>query len=311
VILIVSFTDNEHVRQVTEKLTADHAVIDVAWFPSRMQLTAYAGRGVDAHFLDLPDGRRVALEEVSAVWYRRIRAMTVDPALTDGTARLFAWSESNEALLGVWYSLDAFWMNPPLADEKALRKVYQLRLAREAGLSIPETLVTNRPAEARAFVEHHGLDRVIRKAFRNIPQAPRQTALVGEPEIALIDTVRFAPTIFQKFVPAELDLRVTVVDGEVFATSIDSDEDYQVDYRSGITTAKVRPYRLPGDVEERLLHLMDRMDLKFGAVDFRVTPDGEHVFLEVNPAGEFLFISQRTGQPIPEAIAAALQRHAR
>ena len=92
-ILIVSFADNEHVRQVTEKLTADYAVIDVAWFPSQMQLTAYAGRGVDAHFLDLPDGRRVALEKVGAVWHRRIWAMTVDPALTDETARLFAWSE--------------------------------------------------------------------------------------------------------------------------------------------------------------------------------------------------------------------------
>lgn len=30
---------------------------------------------------------------------------------------------------------------------------------------------------------------------------------------------------------------------------------------------------------------------------------------EINPAGEYLFISQRTGLPIPEAIAASLQRH--
>jgi hypothetical protein len=31
--------------------------------------------------------------------------------------------------------------------------------------------------------------------------------------------------------------------------------------------------------------------------------------LEVNPAGEYLFISKRTGQPIPAAIAASLERH--
>jgi hypothetical protein len=41
----------------------------------------------------------------------------------------------------------------------------------------------------------------------------------------------------------------------------------------------------------------------------RLTPEGEYVFLEINPAGEYLFISRRTGLPIPEAIASALERH--
>ena len=54
---------------------------------------------------------------------------------------------------------------------------------------------------------------------------------------------------------------------------------------------------------------MRRLELQYGAVDFRVTPDGEHVFLEVNPAGEYLFIADRTDLPIAQAIAAALERH--
>jgi hypothetical protein len=55
---------------------------------------------------------------------------------------------------------------------------------------------------------------------------------------------------------------------------------------------------------------MARLGLIFGAVDFRVTPEGEHVFFEVNPAGEYLFVVDRTTLPIPQAIAAALERHA-
>lgn len=309
-ILIVSFEDNEHVRQVTRHLTMDHAIIDVAWFPSRMRLSAYAGAAKDDLIFHLPGGRRIALDDVGAVWYRRIRSMAIEPALTDQTARLFAWSESNEALLGVWYAMDCFWMNPPTADEVALRKVFQLRIARKVGLSVPETLVTNGPEEARAFVEHHGIGQVIRKAFRNIPQAPRETILVEKSELEMIDCVRFAPVIFQKYVPVDLDLRVTVIDGEIFAASIASDEHHKVDYRSGLSTARVQRYTLPDEVETSLRALMTEMKLKFGAVDFRVTPDGEHVFLEINPAGEFLFISERTGQPIPAAIAAALERHA-
>ena len=165
-ILIVSFEDNEHVRQVTQHLSARHEIVDVAWFPSRMQLNAYAGEALDDLFFKLPSGRRIALNHVGAVWYRRIRSMSIDPVLTDQTAKLFAWSESNEALLGVWYAMDCFWMNPPAADEVALRKVYQLRVARKVGLSVPETLITNAPEEARAFIEQHGPGKVIRKAFR-------------------------------------------------------------------------------------------------------------------------------------------------
>ena len=309
-ILIVSFEENEHVRKVTAHLKSDYEIVDMAWFPSRLRMHAYAGDEQDALFFDLPSGRRLALDEVGAVWNRRIKSFTLDPSITDDTGKLFAWSECNEAMQGLWYALDCFWMNPPSADEIALKKVVQHRIAHRLGLAIPETLVTNGPDEARAFIEKHAGTGIVRKAFRNIPQAPRETLMVGPEEIALIDSVQFAPVIFQQYIPADLDLRITVVDGEIFATSFKSDPRYQVDYRCGIGSAQVAPYVLPDDVSDKLLKLMDEFHLKFGAVDFRVTPEGEHVFLEVNPAGEYLYASERTKQPIPQAIAAALERNA-
>ncbi len=68
---------------------------------------------------------------------------------------------------------------------------------------------------------------------------------------------------------------------------------------------------MPDQVASALVELHKRLGLVYGASDFRVTPDGEHVFLEVNPAGEYLFASDRTGQPVPQAIAACLERHDR
>lgn len=98
-ILIVSFEDNEHVRQVTKHLKSDYATVDVAWFPHKMHINAYAGADIDELYFGLPNGQRIELNSVSAVWYRRIRSMTLDPAITDETASTFAWSESNEACL--------------------------------------------------------------------------------------------------------------------------------------------------------------------------------------------------------------------
>ncbi len=310
-ILIVSFPNNEHVEQVRRHLTVESVVVDTATFPVSLGLSAAIGRERECLQLGLPGGKHFCLCRVGAVWYRRIRPYGFHEDLRDETSRMFAWSEANEALLGTWYSLDCFWMNPPMADEVSQRKIRQLQLARRLGLSVPETLVTNEPDAARQFIETHGVGRVIRKAFRNIAQAPRETHLLSEQDLPLLESVRYAPVIFQRFVPADRDLRVTVVGDEIFAAAITSESQYAADYRPGLGSAEVVPYELPPAVAEKLLALMRAFGLQYGAVDFRVTPDGDHVFLEVNPVGEYLFISQRTGQPIPAAIAATLERHDR
>lgn len=308
-ILIISFTDNAHVDRVTQHLTKPFEIVDQAWFPANLALSLHADADKFDYIFKLPNGGVLDLEKVRSVWYRRLRPLTLDDALTDHVARTFAWSESNEALQGVLFSLSAFWMNHPMADEVAQRKIRQLQVAREVGLSIPETCITNDPETARAFIEAHDPGDVIRKAFRNISEAPRETARVMPEDLERIATVAYAPVTFQKFVPADLDLRTTVVDGEMFTAAIRSTADYQVDYRSGLGSAEMTPYRLPDEVANNLNALMDELNLKFGAVDFRVTPDGEHVFLEVNPAGEYLFVADRIDLPIPKAIAAALERH--
>ncbi|GAA1741907.1 ATP-grasp ribosomal peptide maturase [Isoptericola hypogeus] len=309
-ILIVSFHDNEHVGRVRAHLTRPAAVFDVADFPARAR--------IDIRFADgEPDVLRLAprgqdpidLADVGAVWFRRVHAMELDPELRDPTSRIFAWSESNETLQGVWHATECFWMNPPAADEAGQRKVRQLQLARAAGLSVPRTLITNDPQAARDFVEARPPGGVIRKAFRNIAEAPRSTAVVDPDDLDRIDQVRFAPVTFQEYVPAELDLRVVVVEDEVFAVAIRSRPEFHADYRMGLGSAELSVHRLPDQVAASLLELHKRLGLAYGASDFRVTPDGEHVFLEVNPGGEYLFAADPTGLPVPQAIAACLDRH--
>jgi hypothetical protein len=115
VILIVTFPDNEHVEEVRQHLTAPHVLVDVAWFPTQLRLTAEAEGDRSRIALRHPTGQRIDLADVGAIWYRRIRPYDLSPDLADDTSRLFAWSECNEALLGVWYTLPCFWMNSPLA----------------------------------------------------------------------------------------------------------------------------------------------------------------------------------------------------
>jgi glutathione synthase/RimK-type ligase-like ATP-grasp enzyme len=70
--------------------------------------------------------------------------------------------------------------------------------------------------------------------------------------------------------------------------------------------ASIEAHSLPGDVESSVRDLVRRLGLVYGAIDMRLTPDGRYVFLEVNPAGQWLFIEGRTGQPITSAVARTL-----
>ena len=48
------------------------------------------------------------------------------------------------------------------------------------------------------------------------------------------------------------------------------------------------------------------LELVYSAADLHRTPEGDYVFLEVNPAGEWRFVEERTGQPITRAVAELL-----
>lgn len=70
-----------------------------------------------------------------------------------------------------------------------------------------------------------------------------------------------------------------------------------------------RRHELPAEVRTGALALMDALGLNCGAFDLIVTPDGRHVFLEVNPCGEFMWLllaAALAGLPIDEALAAVL-----
>ena len=102
------------------------------------------------------------------------------------------------------------------------------------------------------------------------------------------------------------DLRVTIIGDEIFAATVDlRDLEYDVDVRMNLN-AKHVAHDLPDDIADKLRGLMRRLGLVYGAIDLRLTGDGRYVFLEINPAGQFLYVEEQTGQPLAAALAARL-----
>ena len=91
---------------------------------------------------------------------------------------------------------------------------------------------------------------------------------------------------------------------EIDARATSGPEDCRVDGGR----ARVRKARLPREVARGLRSLLSRLGLRYAAVDLRRTDEGAHLFLEVNPSGQFLFVERRTGHPVAEALCDLLVR---
>ena len=240
------------------------------------------------------------------MWWRRPGAFVLPETLRDPAHRRLALSEASTAFHGMYESMEALWINSPARDAAASHKPYQLAIAQRLGLEIPQTMMTSDPEEARAFWRECDGD-VIYKQFIALPEAWSETRKLGDAETKVADeTIRLAPVIFQRHVAAVADLRVTIIGDEVFAAAVDvRDLDYDVDVRLNIN-AKHVAHALPDDIADKLRAMMRRLGLVYGAIDLRLTADGLYIFLEINPAGQFLYVEQQTGQPITAALAARL-----
>lgn len=307
-ILAISSSEDEHARAVLQQIAirgGNARLMDLSEYPQKAEVSicydqeencfSYRNLGTNSPELDLRDCR--------VIWWRRPQPFELHTELMDTQDRSFAYSEIYSTFSGLWLALDTHWINHPTRDEEAARKVYQLRVARETGFRIPDTCITSSPDDAREFIRQQGENGTIYKAFTGTRESWRETRLLRSDEARLIDNVKFAPVIFQEYIEADLDLRITVVGRDIFASAIYSQEtEYKVDFRMTMDSAKVEAFELPDHILENLQVFMKRLGLVYGAIDMRRTTEGEYVFLEINPSGQWLFIEERTGLPITDAV---------
>jgi MvdD pre-ATP grasp domain/RimK-like ATP-grasp domain len=320
-ILVLSAPHDPHAEAVVQKLrnrTAQYLWFDTAAFPATSQLSVSLEAAAPAQYLLQHEGKRIDLREVRAIWHRRPGVPEPDARITDAKAREWVCQESQSLLEGIWNTLDCLHV-PGLHHDRyaAENKLKQLVQASQLGFSIPRTLVTNRPSRLLdGFSTFEG--RAITKVLSN-PVVPRAgddveewsafTRPIHRRDLAYRAAIRYAPVIVQEYAPKLLEVRVTVVGSQVFAAAIHSQNNSrtQHDWRHyDFARTPHEAYALPERVSQLCIELVQSLNLNFGAIDLVLTPDGEYVFLEINPSGQWLWIQELTDLPISDAIAELL-----
>ncbi|MDX6270361.1 MAG: hypothetical protein QOD28_1584 [Acidobacteriota bacterium] len=322
VLIITHSGDNESVELVAEAIAqrgGSSFRFDTDRFPTEVQLVARYGETAEQLSL-AADGHTLDLRDVSAVWHRRLNIGGQLPAGMDAQFRHAALGESRATVMGMIASLDAFRMDAEHLIRRAENKQLQIQIARASGLDTPRTLITNDPAAVPAFAAtcEGGMITKMLSSFAIYEAGAEKvvfTNAVIKEDLNDLEGLRLCPMTFQEQVSKHLELRVTIVGERVLAAAIDSQASARAAHdwrRDGARLADAwQPYTLPPEVEEKLLRLMDYFELNYGAADLIVTPDGRHVFLEVNPVGEFFWLERHPGLPISNAIADVLLGHAK
>jgi glutathione synthase/RimK-type ligase-like ATP-grasp enzyme len=242
----------------------------------------------------------VKFEEITSIWFRRPVSPIPDSNIMDSEERAFVVDESRAAIEGIWRTLNCFWVSHPDALRRAEDKLLQLKLAHEIGFNIYPTLLTNAPQSVLEFYQSQSNDIIYKPLRHGRLERKERTGLIFtnrvKPEhILSIQRVNLSPSLFQRYVHKQVELRVTVIGEKVFTVEIHSQENVATvdDWRKvGSEKLLHELHELPTEIEMKCKLLVRKLDLEFGAIDMILTPEGKYVFLEINPNGQWAWIQQ-------------------
>ncbi len=311
---IVTLHDDLHAYVIRDAIQARHHAHCVILESDQVATSGALSWSPQAHCaptLPIEGGDRIDVRELDAIWWRRPSGRPWDrtrPGLEEIVEPQALEVVRNDCIAGfqgvLFSAFSGAWVSHPDATRRAENKLLQLHVATQVGLRVPRTLVSQDPAEIRAFCAHQP---TIVKTLAGAVGVPLLAHDVQPGILADDEALRLSPAIYQERIEGRDHLRVHVFGSQVETARLRCDE---LDWRVHLDRTEVVPHVLPADVERRLRKFMEIMDLRMGVFDLKIDAAGDIVWLEVNPQGQFLFIEGMSDMKLAAACADFLVRTA-
>lgn len=179
----------------------------------------------------------------------------------------------------------------PVFDFNRL-KVFEL--AKKCGLSIPEYDIITSYAQLETCKRKWG--GIVTKAISNglyedINNFRYYTYTELVDDILMFEiakTESYFPSLVTKAIEKKYEIRSFYLDEHFFSMAIfsQSNEHTKTDFRK-YEDNRVEPYKLPQKIENITVNLFHKLNFNCGSVDFILDKDGNYIFLEINPVGQF------------------------
>ncbi|MDQ0064671.1 hypothetical protein [Chryseobacterium lathyri] len=260
------------------------------------------------------------IDAFKVVWFRRYPYALRESQKTDIRKNLyFSLIEYNltesralrDYLLFELKRRNVTWLTDPSFITE--NKLIQMKIAQSHGLSIPKThIINNKKAIEILIAEDKELITKPIVSGMNFKSGNKilsmQTTSVNNklnniPEF-------FKPALLQQKIVRNFEVRSFYLLGKFFSTKIITTDNSNVDHRISVANEECRfeIYSLPSAIENKLKNLLESMNLNCASIDLIVTNENEHIFLEVNPVGQFTYHSVFNNTYLEIEIALALKK---
>lgn len=248
--------------------------------------------------------RTVDLNDIAAVWYRR----AIHPLVSGSNSyaeRAFIAGELRHLAFGMIWNPNILWVNPIDKVYVAEHKLYQLKIARNLGFSVPRTLVSGNPHELQEFARSNPDGTICKPIFHGLFVDGSDAYSVYTRRVSThefeANTILEYPVLLQEEVLRRSDLRVTFIGKHCFAAAVHTAPS-TIDWRDPVAAAKFSRIEISAELRDRCQEMLSILNLQYGAFDFIEKPDGELIFLEVNPTGEWAWLENALGYPMRNAF---------
>ena len=269
------------------------------------------------------DGITYRLEDFSSYWYRRgkinlaykIPTIKSNSLLNQEIYGSLSREKRTQSEL-MYYFLEQL-PNIGSFHHNNTNKLVNLCLAAHCGLKTPDTIILDNKKDLLKYLKVH--KKVITKPSEQggLVYSDEFLRTTGGTEIVdaeFLDCLpeTFFPSLFQNYVEKEFELRVFYLNGKTFTSAILSQLDPQtkVDFRNYnfIKPNRTPPFQISPDLEQKIIFLMDKLNMNSGSLDFVISEDEDFYFLEVNPIGQFFQVSYPCNYYLEKEVALTLSQ---
>ena len=273
-----------------------------------MEADLIAGQGLDGQGAIRTPEWTLPLDCLHAAWLRHTHVGLIGTEGVDADHLRAVRVQSDLALRAALSTLPCFTLDPPGRLDAAPFSLGQLRLARDCGMSVPRTLLSNDPRRVKEFIDGNPRGTICKMVQSSSSKVPGPngwdfvpTRRISADDLPYLPRVALCPMVFQEEIPKARELRITAVGDHLFTAALDPQG--AIDWRQDpALVGGFVPWNLDPAAAAALRRILAATGLRFATFDVLLTPEGEHVFLEYNCISFYDFIEDCAGLPISEAI---------
>lgn len=236
-------------------------------------------------------------KEIDSIYYRK--PLLPDLSEYDDMYHTMISRDIVAYINGFVDAFDGKVLSKPSVLKKSENKVYQMKIAKKVGFKIPESSIGTELNIINRLIEHKSIIKPLTtgKIVCNGRCEIIQTSLIDK---KIDEDISFTPLYIQKYIDKSYELRVTIVENNIFSVKIEAFD--KIDWRISQEKNKYSVVDIPETIKKKCFNMLKIMNLNFGAFDFIVNKNNEYIFLEVNPNGQWLWLEEELGIMISQKI---------